>query len=36
MPQQGGVPEIGHAGFFRRGLGDNLWPVIRGWLLRKA
>lgn len=35
-PQQGGVPAIGHAGFFRRGLRDTLWPEVRDWLLRTA
>lgn len=35
-PEQGGVPAIGHTGFFRRALRDTLWEDVRDWLLRKA
>jgi predicted alpha/beta hydrolase len=31
-PADFGVAEIGHMGFFRRGLRDGLWPEVVAWL----
>lgn len=31
-PDDGGVPAIGHMGFFRRSVKDSLWPEVRDWL----
>ncbi|MCC9196917.1 alpha/beta fold hydrolase [Arthrobacter sp. zg-Y820] len=35
-PDDGGVPAIGHMGFFRRGVRDTLWPQVRDWLSERA
>ena len=35
-PDDGGVPAIGHMGFFRRGMKDKLWPDILTWLEDRA
>jgi predicted alpha/beta hydrolase len=31
-PEQAGVPEVGHLGFFRPGKGAALWPLVAEWL----
>ncbi|WAP50542.1 alpha/beta fold hydrolase [Arthrobacter sp. ATA002] len=31
-PDDGGVPAMGHMGFFRRSVKDSLWPEVRDWL----
>ena len=36
VPDDGGVPVIGHMGFFRRGMKDKLWPDILAWLQDRA
>jgi predicted alpha/beta hydrolase len=35
-PGEGGVPSIGHMGFFRSGVRDTLWPEVLGWLMGRA
>ena len=35
-PDDGGVPAIGHMGFFRRGVRDTLWPQVLEWLTVRA
>ncbi|MFE6970953.1 serine aminopeptidase domain-containing protein [Isoptericola sp. NPDC057653] len=35
-PADGGVEQIGHLGFFRRGLRDTLWPELLAWLDARA
>lgn len=35
-PADGGVPAIGHMGFFRRGVSGTLWPPVRDWLGQAA
>jgi predicted alpha/beta hydrolase len=35
-PADGDVDQIGHLGFFRRGLRDTLWPELLAWLDARA
>lgn len=35
-PDDGGVPAIGHMGFFRRGVRATLWPQVLVWLTERS
>ncbi|MBP3035581.1 alpha/beta fold hydrolase [Arthrobacter sp. zg-ZUI100] len=35
-PADGGVPAIGHMGFFRSGVSAALWPELLAWLTEKS
>jgi predicted alpha/beta hydrolase len=35
-PADGGVTEIGHHGFLRRGVRDTLWPEVLTWLQKQV
>ncbi|MEX0735444.1 MAG: alpha/beta fold hydrolase [Steroidobacteraceae bacterium] len=35
-PEQAGVARIGHVGFFRREVGERLWPMMLDWVIRSV
>lgn len=35
-PEQAGVARIGHVGFFRREIGERLWPMMLDWVTRSV